>query len=93
MVVFLLLMSFCSIALAHPNTEAGTLLVESHQVGYDANGYPAYDVCLGNEEVGWVAYEGQHTSSSSTIYYKFDSSVPTALRQKFVQGAIMWNSV
>lgn len=92
-IVLLLIAILCNTVSAHSATEEGTIARVFHKIGEDQYNNDFYDYCLGSEDIGWVAHEGMHTASSSTVYYKFDSGVSTDLRQTFVQGATKWAGI
>lgn len=64
---------------AHPASQAS--LFDSTT----RNGY----TYVGNESMGWIIDEAHHTNSSS-LYYKYDSSVSSVLRDKVDDGADKW---
>ena len=89
-IVLLLVAALCNAVSAHSVTEEGTIARAYHLIGITTSGNDVYDYCLGAEEIGWLAHEGKHTASSSTVYFKFDSSVDTDTRRIFVQGGMKW---
>ncbi len=86
--IFLLAMilaCLCINATAHSNSQDGLL-----GKGYIAGNYNNY--YIGGEDVGWAIIENRHSGSTS-IQYKFDSSVSQTKRTYVRNGAQMWSSV
>ncbi|MBO4277140.1 MAG: hypothetical protein J5925_01920, partial [Clostridia bacterium] len=69
-IILLLFAILCNTVSAHSVAEAGTIARTFHKIGINAYGIDVYAYCLGSEEIGWLAHEGKHTASSSTVYYK-----------------------
>ena len=65
-----LLLTSASFVLAHPSSQDGILEKTYHKVGYQGS-TPAYDYCIGGEDVGWCIYEKRHMNGTY-MTYSFD---------------------